>query len=78
MNTEQLTIELRQVVHIHELMKSKDGQLVRRLGLVYWQEIEGKFLPRVITGRTDGEWLRGIIAEGRIYIDPETAKAEMG
>lgn len=73
-----IKLALRQVQDLKELQQQKQGEWVRRIGLVYFQQLGDGFIPRVITEATNGQWIKQAVKEGKIYVPKETVKAEMG
>lgn len=72
-------LEIRLVHSVRELQVLEGGEYVRKIGQVYFQYMpDGKYLTRVISERTNGEWIVKMINQKAIYVPTENIKAEQG
>jgi hypothetical protein len=75
----EIFLEIKQVRSVRELQVLEGGEYVRKIGQVYFQYMpDGKYLTRVITERTNGEWIVKMINQKAIYVPTENIKAEQG
>lgn len=75
---DEITLKIRPVHHITELQDLEAGKYVRKIGLVYFQLMPGnKYLIRVVTAHTNGEWLLSQVKKKLIYVTDEEIKAQV-
>lgn len=77
MNTTEISIEVKQVDSIRELQVLEGGEYLRKLGQLYFQVMpNGRFMARVISPQTNGDWITKMINQKTIYIPTENVQTQ--
>ena len=76
--TDEITFKIKPVNNITELQDLEAGEYIRKIGMVYFQLMPGdKYLIRVVTAHTNGEWLLSQVKKKLIYVPEEEIKAQV-
>lgn len=74
----EITLKIKPVNNITELQDLEGGKYVRKIGMVYFQQMpENKYIIRVVTTHTNGEWLLSQVKKKLIYVPEEEIKAQV-
>lgn len=74
----KITIDIEPVTDVREFITELN---TRRIGQLYFCKIAGStkpMVPRVISAETDGNWLKRMIQEGKIFKPAEVVVCEKG
>lgn len=75
----KVEIKLKLVNDISELGKVENGQIIKRLGQMYFHLLsDGGLNIHSVTEKTEGKWIRDMINQKRIFIPKEKLFIENG